>query len=250
MKKRQKLRKTLLFISFLIFPATFYYFSPYLIIDGTLKGIISGSFVLFTLLFVSSLFLGRAYCGWVCPAGGVQDILMEVNDRKIKKGNIIKWLIWVPWVSVIIILAIKKGGYDKIDPFYQTTYESYQQSFFLVFVFKLLSIENPVQPLAGSFYESKNLSPVCFGAFENHKTFLRFIFSQSRLQNRSKYLLECKTESQNLPNNYFEPIAILKTFLRFIFSQSRLQIRSRYLLEDKPESQQARSIYFFVQPHF
>jgi polyferredoxin len=122
MKTRQKLRKALLIISFLIFPATFYYLSPYLIIDGTSKGIISGSFIFFILLFVSSLFLGRAYCGWVCPAGGVQDIIIQVNDRKIKKGNIIKWLIWIPWVSIIFLLAIRKGGYEKIDPLYQTTY--------------------------------------------------------------------------------------------------------------------------------
>ena len=122
MKTRQKIRKTLILISFLFFPATFFYLSPYLIIDGTLKGIISGSFLFFSLLFISSLFLGRAFCGWICPAGGAQNIVIHINDRKIKKGNIIKWLIWVPWIITIVLLAIKNGGYQKVDPLYQTTY--------------------------------------------------------------------------------------------------------------------------------
>jgi len=121
-KRRQKIRKSLLIITFLLFPAVFYYLSPYLIIDGTLKGIISGSFIYFLLLFASALFFGRAYCGWVCPSSGVQDNISQINDRKITKGNIIKWIIWIPWVSIIILLAVKNGGYTKIDPLYQTTY--------------------------------------------------------------------------------------------------------------------------------
>lgn len=121
-RRRQRIRKTLLIITFLLFPAIFYYLSPYLIIDGTLKGIISGSFIYFFLLLTSALFLGRAYCGWVCPASGIQDNIIQINDRKIVKGNIIKWIIWIPWVSFIFILAIRRGGYIKIEPFYQMTY--------------------------------------------------------------------------------------------------------------------------------
>lgn len=120
--KRQRIRKMILIITFLLFPAIFYYLSPYLIVQGTIKGIITGSFIAFTMMFFSSLFLGRAYCGWVCPASGVQEEIMKVNDRKIKRGNFIKWLIWIPWILFIIVLAIRNGGYNSIDPFYQTTY--------------------------------------------------------------------------------------------------------------------------------
>ncbi len=120
--RRQKTRKALLIISFVLFPATFYYLSPYLIIDGTTKGIISGSFIFFGLLFVSSLILGRAYCGWICPAGSIQEGIIIINSRKIRKGNIIKWLIWIPWILLIILLAVKSGGYKKVDPLYQTTF--------------------------------------------------------------------------------------------------------------------------------
>jgi ferredoxin-type protein NapH len=120
--RRQRIRKIILIITFLLFPATFYYLSPYLIVQGTIEGIITGSFIAFALMVISSLFLGRAYCGWVCPASGIQEEIMKVNDRKIKKGNLIKWLIWIPWISFIVVLAIRNGGYNTIDPFYQTTY--------------------------------------------------------------------------------------------------------------------------------
>jgi ferredoxin-type protein NapH len=33
------------------------------------KGIVNGSFISFTLMFLSALFLGRLWCGWACPAG-------------------------------------------------------------------------------------------------------------------------------------------------------------------------------------
>lgn len=57
---RQGIRKTLLLISFLLFPITIYYLSPALIIQGAAEGIAVGSFVVFGLMFISSLILGRA----------------------------------------------------------------------------------------------------------------------------------------------------------------------------------------------
>ena len=120
--KRQKLRKGIILCSFFLFPAVFYYFSPYLIIDATIRGIINGSFIFFVLLFVSSLFLGRAYCGWVCPAAGCQEAIFLASNKKITKGDFIKWIIWIPWISTIAILAIRNRGYDKFDFFYRTKF--------------------------------------------------------------------------------------------------------------------------------
>ncbi len=108
--------------SFFLFPAVFYYLSPYLIIDATIRGVINGSFIFFILLFLSSLFLGRAYCGWVCPAAGCQEALFPAINKKITKGNFIKWIIWIPWISAITILAIKNQGYHEIDFFYRTKF--------------------------------------------------------------------------------------------------------------------------------
>jgi ferredoxin-type protein NapH len=122
MKSRQKLRKGIIFVSFLLFPATFYYLSPILIIEATRKGIINGSFILFLLMFVSALVLGRAYCGWVCPGAGCQEALFSARDKKVLKGDFVKWLIWVPWIGAIVILAVRGGGYSRIEFFYQNTY--------------------------------------------------------------------------------------------------------------------------------
>jgi ferredoxin-type protein NapH len=47
---------------------------------------------------------------------------MKYKSRKITKGNFIKWIIWLPWIVTIILLAFKNGGYNKIDPFYQTSH--------------------------------------------------------------------------------------------------------------------------------
>ena len=122
MKNRQKIRKGFLLFMFFLFPAIFYYFSPVIIIQSTVKGIINGSFVMFVVLFISGLVLGRAWCGWACGAGGCQEAIFLARDKKIRQGNYIKWILWVPWVSVIVILAIKAGGYTKIDFFYATTH--------------------------------------------------------------------------------------------------------------------------------
>jgi len=121
-KSRQKLRKGLILLSFFLFPATYYYFSPVLIIEAGSKGIVNGSFILFSLMFFSSLLLGRAFCGWVCPAAGCQESIFQARSRKISKGNFIKWLIWVPWICSIILFTIRSGGYKRIDFFYMTKY--------------------------------------------------------------------------------------------------------------------------------
>ncbi|MEJ2114412.1 MAG: 4Fe-4S binding protein [Flavobacteriaceae bacterium] len=109
---------------FVLFPLIYYYFSPYLIIMGAAEGIIVGSFIAFALLFFSSLFVGRAFCGWICPAGATQEICMKIRDKPFKNGkkNWIKYAIWVPWITVIIVMFIQAGGIFAVDPLYQTFY--------------------------------------------------------------------------------------------------------------------------------
>ena len=120
--KRQILRKRISSISFFLFPATFVYFSPYVIVDASAKGIICGSFFMFILLFVGSLFFGRAFCSWACPLGGAQEILSPLKKKFAIKGRIIKWFIWVPWMISIIVVAARQGGYHEIDPLFRTSH--------------------------------------------------------------------------------------------------------------------------------
>jgi polyferredoxin len=83
--KRQKVRKLLLLVSFLLFPVTIFYLSPVLIITGGSLGIITGSFLVFVAQFVLSLVFGRSFCGWICPAGGLQEVCSsQITDKKIK----------------------------------------------------------------------------------------------------------------------------------------------------------------------
>jgi len=122
MNIRQNIRRGIVLFSFFLFPATFYYMSPYLIVESTAKGIVNGSFIVFSLLFLSSFVLGRGFCGWVCPGGGCQEAILLARTRKVKSGDFIKWIIWIPWISAIVVVAIKRGGYEKVDFFYQTKF--------------------------------------------------------------------------------------------------------------------------------
>jgi len=72
-RTRQRIRQTLLLGSLLLFPVTMNYFSPYIVIDGAARGILTASLLVFGVQFISALFFGRLFCGWVCPAGALQD---------------------------------------------------------------------------------------------------------------------------------------------------------------------------------
>jgi polyferredoxin len=118
---RQRVRKGLLLLSFLLFPVTLYYFSPVLILAGASQGVINGSFLAFSLMFLASLFVGRLWCGWACPAGALQELAAPVNNKRLRRGKVdwIKWAIWIPWIGLILFLAIRAGGYRTVDPLFQ-----------------------------------------------------------------------------------------------------------------------------------
>jgi ferredoxin-type protein NapH len=122
MVNRHALRGLMTLLMFSLFPFIYYYFSPYLVILGAAEGIVAGSLIVFVLLFVVSLFFGRAFCGWVCPAGATQELCARIRDKRFKNGkrNWIKYLIWVPWLSIIIVLFFQAGAILAVDPFYQT----------------------------------------------------------------------------------------------------------------------------------
>jgi polyferredoxin len=115
--KRQATRRTILFVSFLLFPVTLNFLSPYVIVDGAFQGIVNGSFVLFGLMLFSSLFVGRLWCGWLCPAGGMSEACFMISDKRARGGrlNWIKWGIWIPWIGVIIFAVLSARGYKHVD---------------------------------------------------------------------------------------------------------------------------------------
>lgn len=115
----QKIRKPIvittafLFHSLLIFHLLF---SPVIIILASNRGIINASFFSFVLIFLLSLFFGRAYCAWFCPGCGVQEIVGVMIKKKAKytKARYIKYVIFIVWVTVIIMGYLVRG-FTKID---------------------------------------------------------------------------------------------------------------------------------------
>ncbi len=120
--KRQNLRQSILLISFLLFPITQFYFSPYIILSAAAKGIINGSLIVFTILLFGGMFIGRAFCGWFMPCGSLQEICFNVNGKQAKGGklNLLNYFIWIIWLVAIVGTVVRVGGYKAIDPFYFT----------------------------------------------------------------------------------------------------------------------------------
>ncbi len=121
-KNRQRLRRASIIFSFVLLPVTFVYISCPIITQGASEGIVTGGLIVFTLIFISSLFLGRLWCGWICPAGGLQEIYFQINNRRIKAGrlNLLKYLVFLA-IFIPLILAVRSaGGFTTVNPFYYT----------------------------------------------------------------------------------------------------------------------------------
>ena len=121
--KRQNIRKLILIIALLLFPLTIYYISPELIILGAMDGIVNGSFIVFLVMLLGSIFFGRLFCGYLCPAGGLQECAMLISGKSPKQGwkNNIKYVIWLVWITIIIICFIFRKQKLTVDFFYMTT---------------------------------------------------------------------------------------------------------------------------------
>jgi ferredoxin-type protein NapH len=120
---RQRVRKALIIFSFVLLPVTFAYISCPIITEGASEGIMTGGLIVFILLFISSLFLGRLWCGWLCPMGGLQEIYFDINDRHANIGwlNWFKYLMFPAIIFIPLISAIRSaGGFTAIDLFYNT----------------------------------------------------------------------------------------------------------------------------------
>ena len=109
--RRQLVRRSVIIASFILFPVTLFYFSPALVIMAAAAGVVSGSALVFLLQFLSALVLGRAFCGWVCPAAGEQEACFIAQAEPVngRKCDWIKYLIWVPWVGIIVYLLVRNG---------------------------------------------------------------------------------------------------------------------------------------------
>jgi len=113
---RQRWRRALLLVSFIAFPVTMNYFSPYLSVEGAFAGVLTGSLVMFGTMFLGSLVFGRLWCGWACPMAGLQEFAIPVNGKPAsRRARYVKWFIWVPWFAAILFGAFSAGGFRVVD---------------------------------------------------------------------------------------------------------------------------------------
>jgi ferredoxin-type protein NapH len=123
-KKLYKLRKLIMYLWVIMLPITFNWMSPVLIIMGGFEGYITLSFVVFSVWFLSSLFVGRAYCAYGCQWGASQEILGDaipkvLDPLKKDKRRKIKYVVFVTWIIFVILGPILNMGYVfGFSPFY------------------------------------------------------------------------------------------------------------------------------------
>lgn len=130
---RQKIRRAIIYISLFLFPLTFNYMSPYISLDAAFAGIVAGSVIMFALLFLSGMFLGRAWCGWCCPVAGLSEIGASMNNKPVpaKKLAVIRYTIFTLWFAALAAGFIRAGGIQGIDLLHMTEH--------------IISIDEPVK---------------------------------------------------------------------------------------------------------
>jgi ferredoxin-type protein NapH len=121
--KRQRIRRKILFFSFLLFPVTLNYFSPYLMTSGTAERVATASLFVWLAVFATSLFVGRGFCGWGCPFHGLQLFWEKVADKPLKRVRFlgaVKYVLWGLWVGAVVAIAAAVGGWRRVDLLYMT----------------------------------------------------------------------------------------------------------------------------------
>ncbi len=116
---RQRIRKLLLLVAVLLFQVKVLhlFMSPVVPVYAARLGIIPGSLVVYAALFVSSLFLGRAFCGWFCPGAGMQELLSLAISRRARRGwgDRVKYAICGAWSFLILAIVLKGGVLPRLD---------------------------------------------------------------------------------------------------------------------------------------
>lgn len=104
---------------FFTFPITIAWMSPAMPIIYGFSGIVAGATIMFLLHFLIALFMGRAFCGFVCPGGGLSECLMRMNDKSTKNSKLraIKYVVWALLVIATIVSFVWAGGISEVDFF-------------------------------------------------------------------------------------------------------------------------------------
>jgi ferredoxin-type protein NapH len=98
------------------------FMSPYLAVAGTMKGAVASGLAFWGLFMVTSIILGRAACGYICPLGGLQDCVHSAIERPLVKVRYLKatkYGIWGLWMFGLGAAAKASGGWHRFDLLFQ-----------------------------------------------------------------------------------------------------------------------------------
>lgn len=134
---RQRVRKGSLFASFALFQSfrlVHLMFSPVLLLLAAAHGVVGGSMLVYGAVFASSLVLGRAFCGWVCPGCGLQELVAVKVRRPMRsrRAGRVKWVIAAALYGTAIVLAVQAGGLHTVDQLFGTRSASVLQGVLLL----------------------------------------------------------------------------------------------------------------------
>jgi polyferredoxin len=153
----QRIRKPIVISTAILFHLLLIFhlfFSPVIIIAASYNSIINASFFAFVLIFLLSLFFGRAYCSWFCPGCGIQEILSLFIKKKSKnsKALYIKYFIFTIWIGTIITGYIL-NGINKVDLSYGMSDITFERKIILTIGALILVV--PLTAIFGKFASCK-----------------------------------------------------------------------------------------------
>jgi polyferredoxin len=93
------------------------FLSPVVPIFGAMDGIVAGSLMLFAAMFVTGMFFGRAWCGWVCPMAALGDLCAKANGKAVnlRKLKVVRFIIFAVWAAVLVTGFVMAGGIKGAD---------------------------------------------------------------------------------------------------------------------------------------
>jgi polyferredoxin len=160
----------------------------------------NASFFAFVLMFLLSLFFGRAYCSWFCPGCGIQEILSLFIKKKSKnsKALYIKYFIFTIWIGAIITGYIL-NGINKVDLSYGMSDVTFERKIILTIGALIL-----VVPLTAIFGKFASCKYICWGVpFMVIGTKIRDYFHLRGLRLKSENIKcnSCKVCTTKCPMN-------------------------------------------------
>ena len=119
---KHNVRMILTTVTLLLLPVVLNFLSPAVPIFGALEGVIVGSLCLFAAQFVTGLFFGRAWCGWLCPMAALSDLCMRVNGRPVNRGalRVVRLSLFGVWAAVLVAGFVSAGGVKAVNPLFFT----------------------------------------------------------------------------------------------------------------------------------